>query len=675
MKEETIIGILIIALILMIVAVVFIIHRYFEMQNKKNQEIIFISGAGTSTRWRHALYLFLNDFLPVKYFIGRIRKRYEILEPGQKKKIEDDTIQTFGLIFAISILVCIISFFISVSLYMVISCISLIYVVSSTIIYYRVENKEQLLHEQLKEFLAEVRHNYYATNSVDESIYESLVSANEPIKSHMSKIHEILNSKTMDEDVAVYKDNAPNRYIELFLANCVQTIRYDDKLIKGQSCFLKNLTRLEGDIDTELLRRRDIKHRMMSLTYIAVIPMYCLNLIEKWAGSNMEELAHYYTGGYGIICSALICIVSMVIYTMLNQMKECDDHYSTDHVILQWFVERRILYKIIRKNITRNYGKKLRTEKLLHRIGESLTVEQFYVKKMLFAGAALLIGLFMSAIIHVNTKEFILSDTSAFDSLAITIPNNKQLEKIKGYIIDTTFVLKNEKGLDMTGVKEFVASQGILEKDVYINIATNEIYLRLQKYQNDYFRFWELFLIIGFMGIMYQLPVWIIYYRKRMLEQKMENEIILYQSIILIMMYHERVISRDILESMESFSYIFRSSIVECLNNFPSGEKDALEQLKEAEPYPPFCKLVDNLIATDRVGVRMAFSEVEGEREVFQEKRRQDDRINTENKGALGGFLAFIPLGMVTLLYIIVPIVLESLNMFSNFTISMSSMM
>lgn len=153
----------------------------------------------------------------------------------------------------------------------------------------------------------------------------------------------------------------------------------------------------------------------------------------------------------------------------------------------------------------------------------------------------------------------------------------------------------------------------------------------------------------------------------------METEVLLFQSIILMMMHQISITRNDILEELESFARIFKRNISKTIDEMASGEEEALDRLKEDEPFPPFVKIVDNLIDADKIGVEEACDEIEGERLNLQHKREIDNRIELDNVTAYCSFIAFIPLALVTVLYLIVPMLLQSLNTLNQYMKEMSN--
>ena len=78
---------------------------------------------------------------------------------------------------------------------------------------------------------------------------------------------------------------------------------------------------------------------------------------------------------------------------------------------------------------------------------------------------------------------------------------------------------------------------------------------------------------------------------------EMENEVMEYQTIILMLMKIERVNVEMILEWLERYSNIFREPISKCLNNYESGAWEALEQLKDEIAFPQLEQIIESLQA------------------------------------------------------------------------------
>ena len=69
------------------------------------------------------------------------------------------------------------------------------------------------------------------------------------------------------------------------------------------------------------------------------------------------------------------------------------------------------------------------------------------------------------------------------------------------------------------------------------------------------------FAIAGFMA-----PIWLLYFQKKMRQLEMEDEVMQFETIILMLMRIERVNVEIILEWLERYSNIFYEQISKCVN-------------------------------------------------------------------------------------------------------------
>lgn len=154
----------------------------------------------------------------------------------------------------------------------------------------------------------------------------------------------------------------------------------------------------------------------------------------------------------------------------------------------------------------------------------------------------------------------------------------------------------------------------------------------------------------------------------------MEDEVMQYHAIILMLMHIDRVSVEDILKWMEQFAVVFKDSISKCLNNFENGDMEALEQLKIDEPFVPFSRIVENLqSASDKIPIVRAFDQLKVERGYYQEKRKMDNEITLNKKGMWGKMIAFVPLIATIFLYILLPFILISINQLMDYSSQMGN--
>ena len=98
----------------------------------------------------------------------------------------------------------------------------------------------------------------------------------------------------------------------------------------------------------------------------------------------------------------------------------------------------------------------------------------------------------------------------------------------------------------------------------------------------------------------------------------MEDEVMQFNTIILMLMKIERVNVEIILEWLERYANIFKEPISKCVNNYESGAWEALEQLKEEVSYQQFIRIVESLqAAVEKIPIADAFDELDTERDYY----------------------------------------------------------
>ena len=182
-------------------------------------------------------------------------------------------------------------------------------------------------------------------------------------------------------------------------------------------------------------------------------------------------------------------------------------------------------------------------------------------------------------------------------------------------------------------------------------------------------QWFEILLSFGFGVIAYMAPVWMMIFQKKMRQMEMENEVMQFQTIILMLMKIERVNVEMSLEWLERYSNIFKEPIARCVNNYEAGAWEALEELKQAVTNQDMIRIVESLqAAVEKIPIREAFDELDADRDYHQEKRKEANNILISRKGLIGKGVGFAPLICLFVGYLIVPLVVVGLtNITSTF--------
>ena len=187
---------------------------------------------------------------------------------------------------------------------------------------------------------------------------------------------------------------------------------------------------------------------------------------------------------------------------------------------------------------------------------------------------------------------------------------------------------------------------------------------------------WFEFLIAMVLSIIaYNSPIWLLKFQAKMREMEMEDEVMQFNTIILMLMKIERVNVEIILEWLERYANIFKEPISKCVNNYESGAWEALEQLKEDVTYQPLIRIVESLqAAVEKIPIADAFDELDTEREYYQEKRKESNERLIAKKGKIGKAIGFAPMVILFVGYLIVPLVFIGLTSMTQTFDSMTTM-
>ena len=145
-----------------------------------------------------------------------------------------------------------------------------------------------------------------------------------------------------------------------------------------------------------------------------------------------------------------------------------------------------------------------------------------------------------------------------------------------------------------------------------------------------------------------------------------EEEIVRYQSVILMLMHMDRITVEEILKHIRDYAVIFKDEIEGMINGFSYAGMRVFSNVKENTGFMPLEKLMDGFLAADMLGIEQAFSGMEKDRNYYVEKHKQENEEIITKKSVIAKAMAFIPLCLVILVKLILPFVLEGMKQLSN---------
>ncbi len=622
----------------------------------------------------------------LKRYLFKIRRRLEIINIDDEYLTRKQTakILTNALLVIIPVTIIIIFITKNNGLLMSILLIFELFMID-TVVDGMVDKIDNNLLQQQIDFFAEIRHAYHEFNMVEEAIYQVAQDDEHVEMSRQAeKIYEILISNDPESELEKYYDIAPNSYLKEFAGISYLTKEFGDRTVDKTSLYLKNLNNISQEMQLEILKRDKLDYVFQSLSVIAILPLLALEPIKNWAVSQFSFTESFYYGKNGMIVQLVIVIITFLCYILTRKLKDNGSTTIDTRPANPWQAK---LYKIrIIKNIVDLFIPKEGTKerrKLKELIKDSASkdkIEWIYVTRLTLTICTFVASLLIFMQLHKIQINYIYTEpTSTYDivgqmsdkdlktAMQLTESDNKFLDMFKGK--------SDTKQEDIEkAMKKSSDYKGSTDDE--ISTAAERVLKKLRQLNSELFLQWfEMLLAIVFALIGYNLPVWLLFFQKIMRKLEMEDEVMQFQTIILMLMRIERVNVEMILEWLERYSNIFKEPLAKCINNYESGPWEALEELRNDVSYKEFIRLVESMqAAVEKIPIAEAFDELDSEREYYQAKRKESNERLISKKGMIGKVIGFAPMVALFVGYLIVPLVFIGLTSMTSSFNTMSSM-
>ena len=629
------------------------------------------------------LYVYYVKIPFLKRYILKLRRRLEIINIDDEYNTRKDASRILTKSLAIIIPIIIISLIITSSSYLVMFIVFIFELfMIDTFIDGSVDKIDDNLLKQQIEFFSEIRHAYHEFNMVEEAIYQVSQDDELDISRQGEKIYEILISDDPETELEKYYDIAPNSFLKEFAGISYLTKEFGDRKVDGASLYLKNVDNITQELQLEILKRDKLNYVFQSLSFISIAPIVLLEPLKNWAISNFSFVASWYLGKPGMVVQILILILTFICYVLVRKLKDNGstnmNTKNTENPIQAKLYKKKYIRKFVNlfipKEGTKEYRKIIQ---LLKDAASYLKIEWLYINRIalciitFIASLAIFMQLHRVAINYVYTEPTTdydliggLSEKEEEKAMEVTNQDNEFLDRFRGQ-------------MDVT--QEEIAS-ALEDSDYYEDVSSDEIetaaeriYGKLQIVNSEYMKWFEFLLAFVFAIVGYMAPIWILFFQKKIRQLEMEDEVMQFQTIILMLMRIERVNVEIILEWLERYSNIFREPITKCVNNYEAGAWEALEEMKNEISYQPLIRIVESLqAAVEKIPIKDAFDELDSEREYYREKRKESNERLIKSKGMIGRGIGFAPMICMFVGYLIVPLVFIGLTSMSSSFDSMS---
>ncbi len=545
----------------------------------------------------------------------------------------------------------------------------------------KIDNK--LLKEQIDMF-SEMRHAYHEYNMIEEALYDVAQNDEVEVSRQVEKIHEVLLSDDPENELEKYYDIAPNSYLKEFAGVSYLTKEFGDRKDKdGSSLYLKNLNNIVQEMQMEILKRDKLDYVFQSLSMIAAVPILFLDVMKNWAIGQFAFTSEFYNGTLGFLMQMGIVIVTIICYIFVRSLKDngsVNAASNTENPIQKRLYNHKIVKRFIDylmpKDGTKEY-KKVTT--LLKDNASKLKMEWLYINRVGCTIISFIVAMFILLESHQYAINYIYTEPTTDYNILGNLSEKEHKTAMQKTEADNVFLnqFKTDRTITQDKLRKVLEKSkeygGSSEKDM--DVIVERIWGKLQIVQSEYLKWFELLIacVVGTLG--YYGPIWLLKFQKKMRQMEMENEVMQFQTIILMLMKIERVNVEMILEWLERYANIFKEPISRCVNNFESGAWEALEDLKNELSFQQLITLVEGLqSAVESIPIREAFDELDTERAYYQEKRKESNERLITRKSMIGKVLGFAPMVILFVGYLILPLCVIGLSSMTSAFNTMSSM-
>lgn len=622
----------------------------------------------------------------VKRYLIKFRRRLEIIniDDEYKTRLQASKVITKGLLILVPVSVFII-WLTRTNLLLMAILIFFEFIMIESIMDGMVDKIDNKVLKQQVDLFAEMRHAYHEFNMVEEAIYQVSQDDEREVSRQAEKIYEILISDDPEAELEKYYDIAPNAFLKEFAGVSYLTKEFGDRKVNGASLYLKNLNNITQEMQVEILKREALDYVFQSLSIIAALPILFIEPVKQWCLSQFSFTKPFYNGKAGLIIQFLLVIIATISYMLVRKVKDnssTNAHVTnTENPIQEKLYKKKPIKKIvdlfIPKKGTKEYQK---VTKLLRDSASPLKIEWLYVNRIMYAIIAGIISIGAFIAIHNAAIKWIYEEpTTDYNLISMSDSAEKEaMEKTKrhNYFLD---MFRNEPDVTIEKIEyqmKYSHKYYIDATDEEIAGEAEEVYEKLQTIKKENLQWFEI-LLAGTIAILgYMAPLGILFFQYKLRQLEMEDEVMQFQTIILMLMRIERVNVEMILEWLERYANIFKGSISKCVNNYESGAWEALEQLKNDVSYMEFIRIVESLqAAVEKIPIKDAFDELETEREYYREKRKASNQRLISRKGMIGKVIGFAPMVCLFVGYLIAPLVYIGLTSMGSTFETMSTMM
>lgn len=510
----------------------------------------------------------------------------------------------------------------------------------------------------LVEFLEDMKHKYHETKNIDTALNYAIYEGNGVMTNHGKKL--LLAVRT-EKNLLKYYSNSLNKYFKIIAGYSYLTKEYGDIKSNGKSLFVRNIYYIVDEINQDLFRRDQLRHYLKWMPLTAIVPLFFIKPIEKWATYLFASADKFYDSGFAFSVQVLLLLFTFGCFTLV---KYYDNIRSTSGItVSESKFERRLLKNPLVAYIINLWVPKKSSKKykkvitLIRESGSIMKIEWLYLRKLICIVGVFIFGIGFSLTLNYRAYSSVLTNSNTNFPSEIILVNGVQ-EDISEY---DAIVLKELMNTTQSTDQALAKSKALLlaediTEDFMIQEICDRALAKLEYMGNQYLKWYQVLASLVAALVAMDIPVIILRFQKKIRKLGMKDEVFQFDTTILLLMHHESVDMRTVLQWMERFSNVFRIPILKAMYALSMGSERALVKMKIETSFKPFSRLIDNLIMSERITLAKAFDSLETERESYKEERKRHNKRDVAKRVRLARRAGTAPMFAIMYCYMIGPL-------------------
>ena len=621
-------------------------------------------GASTAKLYKKA-YAILSDFFLTSGNMQKITDQLSALSVYNPDELRQEVVKYWAISTGVSAAMVIAGVVLFKDTISVLVCIIFAIVINSIMVDEQINKTYSKVYNALKSALSSIRQEYLRLESIPDAIGEASIPA--LLSKPFDEIYQLLTSADGELLLLKFCESNPFRSVQTLASICYNINNSgDEKDQYGNSNFVQALTMLTSDVNTEIQKLTYTKIKFGIVQYLALLPIFTMNIIEGYFGNTMPGCRLIYNGMVGYISRIVILVACALCYSITVSVKSpnsvrLDDRTMWSIKLLQNPTIRQIIYNIEPKNKARKKMERKLTRAQSKKGPEHIMIERvtYVIVILIFATLSLITVVTMAQDYYANTTDQLslvadesMDKFSKEEILALDEEYMGMLEE-KGTINNeeaTTLIRAYMPGLS----------------DLQIQDQMARIENKYESMQKAYFH-WYYFLIVIVVGLVgWIIPDLQLMFRQKLIATEAEDDFMQLQTLMAILMNMDIDVMDSIWQMAQS-SRIHKDMLIYCYHSYASNPELELARLASKTRIPEFKRFIKKLeLAVSELSLSDAYSDLIIERDHMLRLREQTMIESINKKRKLCGPISMAPFILLVLLELLVPIGLLGVNEFTK---------